>query len=211
MSGFQHALSVLEVDCRYNLRSSVQEIRRVSDESPLKRLKQERHPITDMLRSELLALSEEQVVVSAGKNRFRPVHWRRFHTWLNYACGQSLIDPWKVWLETLPTWDKKDRAEHLLSQMFGCEDSPYTGWGSLFLFLGSVQRTFDPACKLDELPILVGTQGIGKSTFLCLSLPDEFQEAYFTDSLRFGASDQQMVEALQGKERCLLLCRVQLL
>lgn len=199
LEGFQTSLSLLNISFPYNTRSLAREVRSESEDSPIHVPPDEWVPVTEMLRNELLSLSEEQVVAVSYKHRVRPIHLRRFDAWMDTLCRQLIVDPWKDWLLKLPKWDGEERVEHLLSHLFGCQDTPYTRWCSLFPFLGTVERTFQPSCKLDEFPILVGKQGIGKSTFLCLSLPDEFQETYFTDALRFGASDQQMVEVLQGR------------
>ena len=86
----------------------------------------------------------------------------------------------------------------LLTDMFKAEDSPLTRWASTALLLGPVQRCFEPGCKLDEIVILVGGQGIGKSTLLSHLLPPK-EPSWFSDSLTMSDNLQKMVEALQGR------------
>ena len=52
--------------------------------------------------------------------------------------------------------------------------------------------------KLDEMPVLTGPQGIGKSSALQLALPPE-QPGLFADGLHLADYPQQRAEALQGR------------
>lgn len=55
-------------------------------------------------------------------------------------------------------------------------------------------RTFHPGSKFDYVPVLIGEQSVGKSTFArMLALSDEF----FTDSLA-GVGSKEGAELLQG-------------
>ena len=71
-------------------------------------------------------------------------------------------------------------------------------WASRFVFLGAVWRAFKPGTKLDETPILIGPQGIGKSTAIRLCLPPEYP-FWFTDGLHLGADPKTRAEAVQGR------------
>ena len=71
-------------------------------------------------------------------------------------------------------------------------------WASQMIFLGVVWRTFNPGHVLDEMPILVGAGGIGKTTYLRLAVPQNIVGLYGS-GMDFAASPQQRVEALQGK------------
>ena len=74
-------------------------------------------------------------------------------------------------------------------------------WASTYMFLGVVWRTFEPGTKLDEIPILVGGGGIGKSTFPAMAVPQDIPGLYGS-GLDLSGNAQRMVEALQGKAIC---------
>lgn len=99
-------------------------------------------------------------------------------------------------LEGLPAWDGIPRAETLLTDFLGAEDTPYTRAVSTHMLRGALMRAYHPGCKFDECEVLSSQrQGIGKSTLVRrLSLDDR----YFTDSLGdIGRKDA--AENLQGK------------
>ena len=107
-------------------------------------------------------------------------------------------------LEAKLEWDGIERVNNFLIELF-FDDIPegkfrdLVQWASRFLFLGCIRRTFEPGCKLDETPIFVGDQGIGKSTLLAFLFPEEVRENYFGDELNFHSSNKQMIESLLGK------------
>ena len=61
-------------------------------------------------------------------------------------------------------WDKKPRTAHFLHDVMKCDDNKVTREISQMIFTGGVRRAFEPGCKWDNVPILVGKQGSGKST-----------------------------------------------
>ena len=73
-------------------------------------------------------------------------------------------------------WDGKPRIETFLCDWAGCEDSAYTREVSRLIFAGGIHRLYEPGCKFDYLPVLIGTrQGEGKSTLVrWLALRDEW-------------------------------------
>ena len=66
------------------------------------------------------------------------------------------------------------------------------------MLLGPIQRGFKPGSKLDEMPVLWGAQGIGKSALLRALLPPE-QVSWFCDSLNFTSDTKTRAETLQGR------------
>ena len=62
-------------------------------------------------------------------------------------------------------------------------------WCSRYLPLGAAWRTYRPGAKFDEMPVLIGPQGAGKSTALRRLLPPEHPE-WFSDGLRLSADDK---------------------
>ena len=86
----------------------------------------------------------------------------------------------------------------MLQDTLGCADTEPNRWASRFLVLGAVQRTFEPGAKLDTMPVLVGDQGIGKSSLLPRLLPDGYPE-FFSDSLNLSDRTKERAEALLGR------------
>ena len=92
-------------------------------------------------------------------------------------------------------WDGVERIPTLLSKWLKCDDTPYTREVSRLIFSGGINRLYNPGCKFDDVPVLVGTkQGEGKSTFIrWLALKDE----WFTDNL-VEIEGTKGIEALEG-------------
>ena len=95
-------------------------------------------------------------------------------------------------------WDGKPRISRFLCEFMKCEDTPYTREVSRIIFAGGIHRLFEPGCKFDLMPVLVGTkQGEGKSTLVrWLNMSDE----YFTEITEFEG--QRGIEALEGGWIC---------
>ena len=129
----------------------------------------------------------------------KPLLWGRdgFADSLNALCAHREVDPLAEWLRSLPEWDGQQRLAGLLDVAFDVPCDQLTLWASRYLVLGIIQRTLEPGCKLDEIPVLIGPQGIGKSALYRAVLPPEMPEL-FGDSLRWDAADKQMVEATLG-------------
>ena len=52
---------------------------------------------------------------------------------------------------------------------------------------------------MKTIPVLIGSQGIGKSPFLRNLLPPAFQEDWYTDGLDLGVTTKERVEATMGR------------
>ena len=111
---------------------------------------------------------------------------------------KNRVDPFLEWLETLPEWDQKPRLNGLLVSFFGADDTVLNHWASRYFFIGAIQRAKEPGCKLDEFPILIGDQGIGKSAFLRNLFPKDRWD-WFNDQISVSAPAKERVESLQGR------------
>lgn len=90
------------------------------------------------------------------------------------------------------TWDGTPRLDTLFIDYLGAEDTPYTRAVCRKSFTAAVARAMTPGCKFDNMVILCGPQGIGKSTLL-----DKMSRGWFNDSIRtFEGKDAS--ELLQG-------------
>ena len=89
-------------------------------------------------------------------------------------------------------WDGVPRLDTLLIDYLGAEDSEYTRAVSRKAFTAAVARAMEPGCKYDNMLILCGRQGLGKSTVL-----DKMSRGWFNDSIR-TFEGKEASELLQG-------------
>lgn len=77
-------------------------------------------------------------------------------------------------LESLQ-WDGKSRIENFLHDTVRCDDTPYTREASRLIFAGGIHRAYRPGCKFDDMVVLIGRQGGGKSTLVrWLNMDDQY-------------------------------------
>lgn len=89
-------------------------------------------------------------------------------------------------------WDEMPRLETMFIEYLGADDTTYTRAVTRKAFAAAVARAMNPGCKYDQMLILCGPQGIGKSTIL-----DKMSRGWFNDSIRsFEGKDAS--ELLQG-------------
>ena len=105
-------------------------------------------------------------------------------------CEMHRVNLVRQYLGALPPWDGVPRLDTLFIDYLGASDTPYTRAVARKSLCAAVARAVQPGVKYDTMPILVGPQGIGKSTFLRL-LGGE----WFNDSLN----------SFEGKEACLMI------
>lgn len=95
------------------------------------------------------------------------------------------------WLKGLE-WDGKERLGSLFVRGFGSADTRYhRDVGRCFL-LGMVARAMRPGCQVDTMPILEGSQGIGKSRGLAALAGD-----YYAD-IDAPIGSKEFCEQIQG-------------
>lgn len=92
--------------------------------------------------------------------------------------------PVKDYIKTLK-WDGVKRLDNLWIDYLGAEDSEYVRTVTRKHLVAAVSRVMRPGCKFDNVVILCGPQGIGKSTML-----KKLGKRWFSDS----------ITSVQGKE-----------
>lgn len=105
-------------------------------------------------------------------------------------CELHKVNLVQQFLNSLPVWDGAPRLDTLFIDYLGAADTAYTRAVARKSLCAAVARAVQPGVKYDTMPILVGVQGIGKSTFLRL-LGGE----WFNDSMN----------SFEGKEACLMI------
>lgn len=120
---------------------------------------------------------------------------RDFQHALSIVADKRRMNPVKSLLDSLPEWDGVNRAGSLMTAFLGAVDNDYTLEVERLLMGAAIARTFDAGCKFDYMPVLIGSQGIGKSTFVRMLALDA---ALYTDSV-CGIGTKQAAELVQGK------------
>ena len=190
-------LANMALDVRYNLRSHRMEWRGVRLTDPYTW-----SPVTDRSLANIREGIARQYFVQT-KEGPRALYWRRdsFSDTLNALAFYREVDPFEEWLEAGPKWDGQERLPGLLTELFGAPDDALSTWAGRYLFVGGVQRTYEPGCKLDEIPVLIGEQGIGKSAFARAAVPPDMPEM-FSDGIRWDMREREQVEATLGRVVC---------
>lgn len=91
------------------------------------------------------------------------------------------------------TWDGVPRLDTLFSDYLGAEDNVYTRVVARKSFTAAVARAFEPGCKYDTMPILIGRQGAGKSTLI-----RTMGKKWYADGLS-TFEGKEAAENIQGK------------
>lgn len=88
---------------------------------------------------------------------------------LNIVVSQNHFNPVTEMLEDIwkTKWDgNRTHIRKLLPYYLGADDNEYTYEVLKVFLLGAICRAFRPGCKFDYMIVIIGPQGIGKSTFL---------------------------------------------
>lgn len=115
---------------------------------------------------------------------------------LNIVVNRNPYNPVKEMLESLYlSWDKKTgHIENMLPDYLGVEKNEYTTECMKLFMMGAISRAYHPGCKFDYMPVFVGKQGIGKSTFLRLL---SMNNAWYNDNFNTIEGDKAP-EKLRG-------------
>lgn len=108
------------------------------------------------------------------------------------VCHKHSINAVADWLNALPEWDGVPRLDRLFVEYLGAEDTEYVRAVARKSFAAAVARALKPGVKYDTMPILVGPQGIGKSTLLRIMGGE-----WFSDSLS-SFEGKEAYELIQG-------------
>lgn len=107
------------------------------------------------------------------------------------VANENRYHPVRDYLESL-VWDGVPRVETLFIEFMGAEDNTYTRAVSRIALTAAVARIFTPGIKYDNVVVLVGPQGCGKSTIL-----KKLGRDWFSDTLT-TMQGKEAYEQIQG-------------
>ena len=125
------------------------------------------------------------------------------------AHKENLLDAFRIFLSQHQTnpltelldsleWDGKPRVSNFLHKVLKADDTPYIREVSRLIFAGGIHRAYNPGCKFDDMPVLIGEkQGEGKTTLVrWLAMEDD----YFREIT--DMSGREGIETLSGAWIC---------
>lgn len=111
---------------------------------------------------------------------------------LDIVAERGRFNPVQEYLSGL-VWDGTERLDTMLVRWLGAEDTEYTRAVTRKWMCAAVKRAKQPGCKFDEMLVLAGPQGIGKSRLASI-----LSRGWFTDSLGRMDSSKDAYERLAG-------------
>lgn len=90
-------------------------------------------------------------------------------------------------------WDGVERVDSLLIDYLGAEDNVYTRAVTRRMMLAAVARVIVPGTKFDNMLVIVGGQGIGKSTLI-----GKIGGQWFSDSIK-DINHKDIYQLIQGR------------
>ena len=110
---------------------------------------------------------------------------------VNVEMNKNTFHPVRDYLDSLE-WDGVERVDTLLTDYFGAEDSEYTRAVIRKWLTAGVARIYRPGCKFDYMLVLVGAQGIGKSTLAATLGKEWYSDSFDT------VKGKEAYEQIQG-------------
>lgn len=109
------------------------------------------------------------------------------------VASSNQFDSGIAWGRSL-AWDGIPRVDTFVSRYWGAENTPYHREVGRYLWTAMAGRLLTPGCKADMVPIMVGEQGLGKSTAVqsMVPAPSMFAE------LDLSRKDDDIARQLRG-------------
>lgn len=116
---------------------------------------------------------------------------KRIKDAMNMVVIANKFHPIRDYLNSLK-WDGTHRVEALFIDYLGAQDSAYIRAVTRKALVAAVARVFQPGCKFDYTLVIIGDQGIGKSTLVRLLGRDWFSDTFY------GVEGKEAFEQIQG-------------
>ncbi len=108
---------------------------------------------------------------------------------------ESSFNPVRDYFDGL-TWDGVKRLDGWLTAYLGASDSDYIQHVGAKMLIAAVRRIYRPGVKFDQMVILEGAQGTGKSSALKILA---IQDQWFSDSFTLKDDERKVLEQSEGK------------
>lgn len=132
-----------------------------------------------------------KVYLNAAYGVYAP---EKIKTALSAVTAERAYHPIREYLDQLPEWDRVPRLDLVFHDYLGTPLNAYSMAVCRKTFTAAVARIYRPGTKFDSAAILVGRQGLGKSTLFKKLAGKWFSDALTMTDMR----DKTAAEKLQG-------------
>ena len=145
--------------------------------------------------------SDDARVMAYIESEYEIYNANKYQQALSIVMEKHSYNPIKDLIEN-KEWDRKERIDNFLKDILKCDCSNvdilnYHREVSRMIFYGGIARLYTPGVKFDYMPILIGEQGVGKSTIIdWLALNTQYYKEVTTIDGKDG------IECLEGGWMC---------
>jgi hypothetical protein len=138
--------------------------------------------------------ADDAQLVSYVDSHYGTFSARNYEIAITKVADDRSYQPSREFLNSLPPWDGVPRVETLLIDYLGAEDNQYVRAVTRKTLCAAIKRVLSPGVKFDNILVLNGAQGVGKSTLISKLGGD-----WYSDSLSLtDMNDKTAAEKLQG-------------
>ena len=148
-------------------------------------------PEDDFIDIDLRSMIQRKYKV--GKNKSLIYNKDKWTDATLFLASKNPVDPFREWLEKLPTWDGKERLRSIWYTL-GADRHRLNEETAKRMMVGAVRRTYEPGSVHDWMPVLIGEQGTGKSSVVKALLPEN--KNWFSDAPSLLSSPKEQIEAI---------------
>lgn len=170
-----------------------------------------RHLAYDRFKDELVWAPEEQkrdaaqwrafgdadmthIRIELERRGFKPMGKELLRDAIHMVAMRNEIDTAREWLARL-RWDGVERVERFAVDCWGWEPSPYALAVGRYVWTALAGRVLEPGVRADMAPILVGSQGLKKTSAIQAMAPDE---EFYTE-IKLDERDSDASRKMRGK------------
>lgn len=134
------------------------------------------------------------VRIELERRGFKPMGKDLLRDSIYAAARANRVDTAIDWLSKL-RWDGVPRIDTFAIDVWGWTDTPYSRSVGAYLWTALAGRVLEPGVRADMAPILIGLQGLKKTTTVQMMVPfeDQYAEVKLTDN------DDDLARKLRGK------------
>ena len=126
----------------------------------------------------------------------KPISREMMRDAVAWVAQHHEMDSAVTWLtQEIPEWDGVSRINSFFPTYFNTDDRKYTRECGRYIWTAMAGRVLSPGCKADMIPVLVGEQGLRKSSGIKSLVPSP--NFFFEVDLR--ASDVDLARQMRGR------------